>query len=74
MLYIKKFIDKISYLESKQSKDLVMPLSEARMVRDELAKLVLDMLKMKNIEEQIHYSKAHQRTNTNKDNKNMKNI
>ena len=53
MLYIKKFIDKISYLESKQSKDLVMPLSEARMVRDELAKLVLDMLKMKNIEDQV---------------------
>jgi hypothetical protein len=53
MLYIKKFIDKISYLESKQSKDLVMPLSEARMLRDELAKLVLDMLKMKNIEDQV---------------------
>jgi hypothetical protein len=30
-----------------------MPLSEARMVRDELAKLVLDMLKMKNIEDQV---------------------
>lgn len=40
---IKKFIDKISYLEGRSAKDLVMPLSDARQVRDELIKLLLDV-------------------------------
>ena len=40
MIYIKKFIDKVSYVESKQNKDLVMPVADARGLRDELAKLL----------------------------------
>lgn len=43
MIYIKRFIDKISYMENKQSKDLVMPMTEARGLRDELAKLLVDL-------------------------------
>lgn len=39
---IKKFIDRISYLEGRGSKDLVIPMSDARQVRDELIKLLLD--------------------------------
>jgi|TARA_R110000868_G_scaffold118710_2_gene314729 hypothetical protein len=42
MIQIKRFIDKVSYIESKQGKDIVLPLSEARGLRDELAKLLVD--------------------------------
>jgi hypothetical protein len=42
MIHIKKFIDKVSLLESRQNKDLVMPLIEARGLRDELAKILVD--------------------------------
>ena len=43
MIYIKKFIDKISYMESRNSKDLVMPMVEAKGLRDELAKLLAEL-------------------------------
>ena len=42
MIYIKRFIEKISLLESKQSKDFIMPIIEARGLRDELAKMLVD--------------------------------
>ena len=43
MIHIKRFIDKVSVLESRQSKDLIIPISEARGLRDELAKLLADL-------------------------------
>lgn len=43
MIYIKKFIDKVSIVDSKQGKDLVIPMTEARGLRDELAKLLTDL-------------------------------
>lgn len=45
MIYIKRFIDKVSMIESKQGKDFVMPIIEARGLRDELAKLLADQYK-----------------------------
>jgi hypothetical protein len=42
MIYIKRFIDKVSLMESKQNKDLVMPMIDARGLRDELAKILVD--------------------------------
>jgi hypothetical protein len=42
MIYIKRFIDKVSLLESKQNKDFIMPIIEARGLRDELAKMLVD--------------------------------
>ena len=42
MIHIKRFIDKVSYIENKQGKDVVIPVSEARGLRDELAKLLVD--------------------------------
>lgn len=42
MINIKRFIDKVSVVESKQGKDFVMPISEARGLRDELAKILAD--------------------------------
>ena len=43
MLHIKRFIDKISTMESKQNKDVVIPMQEARGLRDEVAKLLADL-------------------------------
>ena len=42
MSYIKKFIDRVSLGEAKQSRDIVLPISEARFLRDELSKLLAD--------------------------------
>lgn len=42
MINIKRFIDKVSVVESKQGKDFVMPIAEARGLRDELAKILAD--------------------------------
>lgn len=42
MIYINKFIDKVSLVESKQGKDVILPMNEARGLRDELAKMLAD--------------------------------
>lgn len=44
MIHIKRFIDKVSYTETKQSKDLILPMADARGLRDELAKLLADLV------------------------------
>jgi hypothetical protein len=41
-MHIKRFIDRVSNIESRQGKDVVIPLSDARGLRDELAKLLID--------------------------------
>lgn len=43
MLHTKRFIDKVSAAEAKQTKDLVLPMSDARGLRDELSKLLSDL-------------------------------
>lgn len=43
MLHIKRFMDKMAVLESKMSKDLVMPITDARGLRDDIAKLLADL-------------------------------
>ncbi len=43
MIHIKRFIDKVSYTEARQSKDLILPMADARGLRDELAKLLADL-------------------------------
>lgn len=42
MIHIKRFIDKVSLIESKQGRDFSMPIAEARGIRDELAKILAD--------------------------------
>jgi hypothetical protein len=46
MLNIKRFIDKVAVAESKQTKDLVLPMSDARGLRDEVSKLLSDLYDM----------------------------
>lgn len=43
MSNIKRFIEKVSYTEGRQGKDVVIPISEARILRDELANLLADL-------------------------------
>ena len=42
MIHIKRFIDKVTSIEGKQGKDVVIPIMEARGLRDELTKLLID--------------------------------
>lgn len=45
MIHIKRFIEKVSITEAKQSKDVVLPIADARGLRDEVAKLLSDLYK-----------------------------
>ncbi len=51
MIHIKRFIDKVTSTESKQGKDVVIPIHEARGLRDELAKLLIDRVEKNNMKE-----------------------
>lgn len=44
MIHVKRFIDRVSSLDNKLNRDLVMPIAEARMLRDEIAKLLADIV------------------------------
>lgn len=44
MINIKKFVDRVSAQESRGAKDVVLSLSEARMLKDEIVKLLVDKL------------------------------
>ena len=46
MIHIKRFIDRIAHVEGRAGKDLVMPLTDARALRDELSKLLADNLQL----------------------------
>ena len=43
MLHIKRFMDKMAVVESKMSKDVVLPITDARGLRDDIAKLLADL-------------------------------
>ena len=48
MIQIKRFIEKVSLVESKHGKDVVIPISEARILRDELAGILVDLYNKSN--------------------------
>jgi hypothetical protein len=48
MIHIKKFMDKMSVMEAKQSKDVVLPINDARGLRDDVAKLLSDLYEFAN--------------------------
>ena len=53
MILIKRFIDKVSASEGKTGSTVVLPLEEARMLRDELAKLLSDNYELLNNKKEI---------------------
>ena len=44
MVNIKKFIDRVSAADSNPGKNVVIPVAEARALRDEIVKLLADKL------------------------------
>jgi hypothetical protein len=48
MIYIKRYLDKITLAEGKQTKDIVIPIIEARGLRDEISKLLTDLHELTN--------------------------
>ena len=50
MVNIKRFLDKVSNVESKKASSVVIPIEEARFLRDEIAKLLCDLHKLNNKE------------------------
>lgn len=46
MLHIRKFMDKMSTMEAKQSKDVVLPMIDARGLRDDITKLLSDLYEL----------------------------
>ncbi len=44
MINIKRFIDKVASVDGRQGKDVIIPITEARGLRDELAKLLADQV------------------------------
>lgn len=43
MIHIKNFMTKMSAMESRMAKDLVLPISDARGLRDDIIKLLADL-------------------------------
>ena len=41
-MFIKRFLDKMTALEGRQGRDLILSLDEARGLRDDLNKLLID--------------------------------
>ena len=44
MVTIKRFIDRVSSMDQNPGKSLVLPIDEARQLRDEIVKLLADKL------------------------------
>lgn len=53
MSQIKKFVDRVNAAEGKQNREIIMPTSEAKLLRDEILKLLLDKQDTKKDEEVI---------------------
>lgn len=42
-MHIKRFLDKMAVVESKQNKDVILPIADARGLRDDIARLLSDL-------------------------------
>lgn len=48
MMHIKRFMDKMTVADSKQNKDLVLPMTDARGLRDDIFGLLSDLHELSN--------------------------
>jgi hypothetical protein len=46
MMHINRFMDKMTVADSKQNKDLVLPMTDARGLRDDIARLLSDLYEL----------------------------
>lgn len=52
-MYIKKFIDKVSGVGFNDNKPIILPVADAIGLRDEIAKLLLDLNDLKNNKSEV---------------------
>jgi hypothetical protein len=45
-MHINRFLDKMAVVESKQNKDVVLPISDARGLRDDITRLLSDLYEL----------------------------
>jgi len=50
MIQIKKLIDRIAIAESRNTREVILPITEAKELRDELTKILLDQRAVKSDE------------------------
>lgn len=43
MIHLKQFIDKMTVVESRQNKDVVLPINDARGLRDDILRLLAEL-------------------------------
>lgn len=43
MIHVRQFLDKMAVMEARQNKDVVLPISDARGLRDDIARLLADL-------------------------------
>ena len=60
MIIIKRFIEKVSAQESRQGSNVVIPIDEARLLRDAITKLVADNYELLNNKQESIDSKVIQ--------------
>ena len=48
MSHIKKFVDKIAVMEGRQAREVVLPMPDAKALRDEVLKILLDQREQTN--------------------------
>jgi hypothetical protein len=48
MMHIRRFMDKMTVADSKQNKDLVLPMTDARGLRDDIVGLLSDLHELSN--------------------------
>ena len=46
-IHIKRYVDKVAVVETKMSKDVVLPIADARGLRDEISKLLADLYELR---------------------------
>lgn len=47
MIYIKNYIDSVSLMDSRQKRELILSATDARALRDELAKLLAEVCELR---------------------------
>ena len=45
-MHINRFLDKMAVMESKQNKDVVLPISDARGLRDDITRLLSELFEL----------------------------
>ena len=53
MINVKKFIDKVALAETRNSVQVVLPLLEAKQLRDDIMKIMLDQREQTNVDNNI---------------------